>query len=259
MKQGISFSILTHNRLQMLSQTMDSVIRGVNGGEFEIIVVDDGSTDGAVVDFLRMREELERGPNATGRFRVLRKDHDLQMPESWARNVTRGLEASQYDIVWHFDDDCTIQGPPGWANHVAHMLRTHRELGTLAPYRHGIMEPFVPWKDGIELSFGLTEPCFAMRREVFDQVGSMDENLRWSYGPDYGLRIFEHGYELAFWKGAKQIDLFPRTGQPTDTFPRADMRPYMDKWVKHYGVGEHAWPLFTRHRERVATQGKGKK
>lgn len=252
--QGISFSILTFNRLSMLQQTIHSIMAGLAPEEaFEIIIVDDGSTDPDVISYL---EEIEHVKSAE-LFRVLRKDHDLQMPESWARNVTRGFQAAKYNILWHFDDDTLIHGPPNWASHVAHLLRSHPEVGTLAPYRTGIMEPFVPTKHGYELSFGLTEPCFALRRDTFDKLGPVDESLRWYFGPDYSLRVMEDlKLECCFWKGAKQIDLFPRTGMPTDTFPRADGGPYMKKWCDRFGIGEHAWPPFVRHRERIA---RGKK
>jgi hypothetical protein len=247
--RGVSMSVLCHNRPRYLASMMEMFAAEARLMEdpLEVILVDDASTDPALHFFYATLANYEH-------VRVLKKDHDLQMPESWARNVTRGFQASKYDILWHWDDDTLIEGEPGWVQKTADLLRKHPQIGSLAPYRTGIMEPFAPSGDReFELSFGLTEPCFALRRDTFDRLGGVDDTLRWFYGPDYSLRMMvDLGLECCFFKTARQIDLFPRGGVPQDTFPRADGAPYYKKWTDRFGVGEHAWPPYVRHRERVA-------
>lgn len=244
--KGISHSILTFERPKMLLDLVAELEseRCNSPDPSEIIIVDDGSLSEAQH---RALEDLE-----TQGIQVLRKNHGLGMPESWARNVSRGLASSQYDVIFHWDDDTRVRGTPGWSETIAKKLRAHPELGTLCPRRTGIMEPYVKTPYDYLLSFGLTEPCFALRRSTFDQIGPLDESLRWFYGPDYSLRIMEAGYECAFEPVCWQLDLQIRRGMPQDTFPRADGGPYFKKWIEHYGCGEHEWPPFVRHRARVA-------
>lgn len=245
MKTGTCFSILHHERPAMLRTLVDQLREELVASheDGQIIVVDDGSRDDASKSFLTTIE-------AEGVV-VLRKDHELQMPESWARNVNRGLFRSDRDVVWHFDDDCSIEGAPGWAGRIASMLREDARLGVCAPRRIGIMEPFVP-NPRYVLSFGITEPCFAMLYKTFVRVGPFDEGLRWFYGPDFALRAMEQGLELGFDMAARQLDHCIRTGEPVEAFSRASGEPYYQKWTRYWpGLPEAEWPPHARHHERL--------
>lgn len=248
---GTCFSILHHERAAMVRKLVDDLREEcvASREDTQIVIVDDGSRDDASKAMLVQLE-------AEGVV-VLRKDHELQMPESWARNVNRGLHRSDRDIVWHFDDDCSIEGAPGWAGRIASILREDKKLGVCAPRRIGIMEPFVPHAPYV-LSFGLTEPCFAMRYETFVRVGPFDEGLRWFYGPDFALRAMAQGLELGFDMAARQLDHCVRLGEPVEAFSRASGEPFYQKWTRFYpGLPEADWPPYVRHhaRLRAATGG----
>jgi hypothetical protein len=247
-KTGITHTILTHERPEMLDNLVVMLRSDLAHSQTEgqIIVVDDGSTSKKAASTL-----LSLEANATI---VLRKDHDLKMPRSWARNINRAMRRADFDIVFHWDDDTLIEGVAGWSGRIAQTLRDCPELGALCPRRTGIMEPYVPVLAGARyaMSFGLTEPCFAMRYDTIVRIGPIDESLGWFYGPDLALRIIENGLECGFDLSCRQLDLCVRTEDPNATFPLADGGPYYEKWTRYYGKPEQEWTPFTRHHRRIA-------
>jgi len=90
MAPAISVIIPTYNRVGTLGRAIDSV-RAQSYGDFELLVVDDGSTDGS--------EELVRG-YGDGRIRYLRQPRQGANP---ARNL--GLAEARAPLVTFLDSD----------------------------------------------------------------------------------------------------------------------------------------------------------
>ena len=88
----VSIIVATHNRYQSLERCLASLL-ALNYHEFEIIVVDDGSTDET--------EFLLKSINDP-RVRVIK--HQKIGAKSRARNT--GVTVAKYDIVAFIDDDC---------------------------------------------------------------------------------------------------------------------------------------------------------
>lgn len=193
------FSVVvpTHNRKHLLRLCLQGVL-GQQYPNYEVIVVDDGSTDGteAMVkrDFPQIhyiRQEPKRGPAA-------------------ARN--RGIQAATGDIIAFTDDDCVP--PPDWLARLAQgfvdypqaaaiggiqeaseqVLRTH----ILARY-----ERFVTRKVyglGREPVVGSPAPGgtnnLAVRRRTLLEIGGFDETFPVAAGEDADLlrRLAQRGY-----------------------------------------------------------------
>jgi glycosyltransferase involved in cell wall biosynthesis len=89
---GVSVVVPTHDRRRLLLQTLRSILRQ-RGVDFEVIVVDDGSTDGTAEMVARLRD---------ARVRVVR--HDTPRGVAVARN--RGIaEAAGAWLAFCDDDD----------------------------------------------------------------------------------------------------------------------------------------------------------
>jgi len=98
----MTFSIVipTFNRLSSLKRTLDSVFHQTfNPGEYEVIVVDDGSSDGTA--------EYLTALASARRIHYLRQEHK---GPACARNA--GIRAARGTYIAFTDDDCVV--PPQW-------------------------------------------------------------------------------------------------------------------------------------------------
>lgn len=113
-----SIVIPTYNRLDALQRVLAALERepGVRDGRAEVVVVDDGSSDGTA-DWLRRRARELRA------LEVLRQDN-----AGPARARNRGASAGRGEIVLFLGDD-TIPAP-GWLDE---HLEEHRLFGGAAP------------------------------------------------------------------------------------------------------------------------------
>lgn len=177
----ISVVICTHNRADLLIGSIKTLERqeGVEPGEYEIIIIDDGSTD----DTRRKVESLE----TTVKVRYFFKDWGGR---SEARNL--GIENAVGEIIIFVDDD--ILAP-------SHFLKSH-----LAEYDSGekivVRGPIVnvaqyeitkDYKPGMaDLSGAFFCTCNAStRRDTLLQLGGFDTDFK-----EYGFEDNEMGWRL---------------------------------------------------------------
>ena len=113
----VSVVIPTYNRLEQLQHVV-SAVQGQSrpdGVELELVVVDDGSSDGTG-DWLETKTEDPE-------FKALRQDNSGP-----ARARNRGVEAASGEIILFLGDDTVPQ--PGW---LSFHLEEHRLFGDSGP------------------------------------------------------------------------------------------------------------------------------
>ena len=192
MTPEISVIIPTHNRRAMLREALASVVaqRGANFGvNFEVIVVDDGSTDGTCQDLsghdlsaqrdnVRAVRTERHGPAAArnrgismarGRLIAFLDSDDLWMPEKLARQ----------SLFMRAHPDCAIsQTGEMW-------LRDGKRVN---PGRRHRKRPGDIFIDALRTC--LISPSAAiLRRELLDEVGGFDEDMAACEDYDLWLRI----------------------------------------------------------------------
>lgn len=179
-----SVVVCSRNRAQRLRECLDHLADQVvpDGGRFEVIVVDNGSTDGtaAVIEAWRAADPDRR-----------RATHEPEPGLSRARN--RGVAAARGEVVLFIDDDAVA--PRGWI--AAHLAPYHRD-----PDTSGVGGPVsLWWPDGrprwlaprLEHWFSALDhgdrpipfppphgpygTNMSLRRSAFDTVGGFDERL----------------------------------------------------------------------------------
>lgn len=194
----VSVIIPTYNRWNYLPETVDSFLAQTFDRPYEILVVDDGGTDGTFEKLQeRYRAEIQRG-----RLRVFRKENGGQ---SSVRNL--GLREAKGDkICFQDDDDIAL---PHKLKVLSDYLDAHPKVGMVHARSAQIDQygnPYPAEKDEVaryyrkvhsdpskltyqkllEGNFVHAQTMMA-RREVFDAVGKYDEHLVVS--PDYDLWI----------------------------------------------------------------------
>ena len=183
----VSVVVPTHNREALLADCLASLRRQDYPPEaFEIVVVDDGSTDATPAVVRRLQEG---GPPA---IRYLRQE--ARGPNA-ARNAGIGLAGG--DPICLIDDD--VEVPPGWLGALVQGLLRHPEAGAAggrirlrlegrAPRRCG-REPWVGEAEfdpapGEQVVREVISANMAIRRWAVSTVGGFDESL-----PLYGDEI----------------------------------------------------------------------
>jgi glycosyltransferase involved in cell wall biosynthesis len=194
-----SVVIPTHNEGEMLRQTVESILLQTTHPSFEIIIVDDGSTDGS----------CERYQSGDGRVRVI-TGQNLGIPR--ARNL--GAESANGEYVLFLDAHCRVS--PDWLTRFMRALRK-RDVGVIGPCftRLGEPEPrgcgmiwintrlecswLIPLDQDRPYEVPITPGgCQAFRMETFKKLGGFDDGFtRWGFqDEEICVRAWLTGYRV---------------------------------------------------------------
>lgn len=178
-----SIVIPVFNRASLIESTLDSVYNQ-NWLDFEVIIVDDGSTD-------ELSHILEK---YVENKRVI-YFYQFNNGVSSARNRGALLAKGEYIVFLDSDDKVT----PTWLSNYAKVIK---ELNTDVVYC-GInrikddklvayTDPQDPYKNGID--FGNVIPgSFCLKKSFFELIGGYDEKLAYGENTELGFRIkFAH-------------------------------------------------------------------
>lgn len=186
-----SIVIATHNRHDLLRRTLDALARQEGAPPFEVVVVDDASTDGTW-------DSLKGRPSAWP-FPL----HPVRVEENrgpaHARNL--GWRSASADVVCFTDDDC-VATPTWLANLLRHIEGADVVQGFTEPNPMQI-DRRGPFSRSITVRFeeGFYETCnIAYRRPVLERLGGFDESFRYPFGEDCDLawRAKSSGSRTAF-------------------------------------------------------------
>lgn len=199
-----SIIIVTYNNLALTRLCLESVLRNTEYPNVEIIIVDNLSKDGTP-DYLRQLAELEPS------VKVILNDRNF----GFAKANNQGIEVATGEFIVLLNNDAIV--PPGWLSRLLRHLNDP-QVGMVGPVTNFVgneakievpystwqeMERFVvehTWANDLLVSdiHMLAMFCVAMRREVFDKIGALDE--RFGIGmfedDDYSVRVKQAGYRL---------------------------------------------------------------
>jgi GT2 family glycosyltransferase len=251
----VSVVIPTCNRRGILSRVLDALGRQeLPLDRFEVVVVDDGSTDGT--------PEFVQQLRAGFRLRLVRQQNS---GPAVARNA--GVAASAATLLLFLDDDL-VPEPQLLLQHLASHADGARvavvgPLGSLPHYP----QPWVAWQqEQVEKQYRAMErgdfaPTFrqfwtancSLRRAEFDAVGGFDARLRRNEDVELGWRLAQNGVGFRFnpaalgyhhatrslrsWVAAHgaygdlEVEIFGRAG------PRSARKMFAETWQGlHFGT-----------------------
>ena len=185
----VSVIIPTYNRLPMLKEAVDSVLHQ-DFEDFELIVVDDGSTDGtgSEIEQYGGRVKLLQHPhnkgvsaarntgilNSNGQYIAFLDDDDEWLPEKLRLQVSL-LENSTSEIGLVYSGYLTINGA------------TRTTLSAKLPERRGPV-----YKDILHHNFIGAPSTVIVRSECIERAGFFDENIAYGLDHDLWIRIAQY-------------------------------------------------------------------
>jgi hypothetical protein len=179
----VSIIIPTAGRAELLKRCINTIYTQTRT-PFEIIIVDNNSTDGTD-KMLEEEMNLPRGKNIT----LLRMPTNL----GFQKAVNIGISRSKGKYVLIFNDDAWVNGPEAdgrcWLKVLIDELNSEPKLGIVGP--HIGVSPALK-KD--MLFFW----CVMFRRDLYEEVGPLDDVTFFNYGgdDDYIERIRAKGYTM---------------------------------------------------------------
>ena len=222
-KPTASIIILTYNNLDLTRQCLESIYAKTDTPDFEVIAVDNASTDETpqyLQEFAESHPSLRailneanegfaRGNNigaaaAAGQYLVF-LNNDVIVTKGWLAGLLRHLQDPAVGIV----------GPVTNSSGNESRIRVdYQDLQGMDSFAERYTQDHAGQAFEIDM---LAFLCVAMRREVFEEVGVLDE--RFGRGmfedDDYALRLKEKGYKilcaedvfLHHWGGASFLKL----------------------------------------------------
>lgn len=205
----VSLLVPTRDRADLLRTCVESLLARTDYPDFEVVVVDNGSTE---PDALACLDELGR----RDRVRVLRYDAPFNYSaiNNWAAAQCDG------EVLGLVNNDIEVI-TPGWLREmVSHAVRPEiGAVGAMLYYPddriqhagvvlgiHGVaahvycgMPRGYPGHGGrarvAQQLSAVTAACMVVRREVFERVGGLDESLQVAFNDiDFCLRVRQAGY-----------------------------------------------------------------
>lgn len=194
-----SIIIPTYNGLELLQACVDS-IRTYTQTNYEIIVVDNGSTDGTLHYCMNERIPFVSLPDNRG-FPIA---------------CNAGLKVASGDELVLLNNDCTVTS--NWLSNMLNCLYSAEDIGIVGPttnYASGKQQVDLVFETMEEfqwIAYDLNQPdpskwqqidrlvglCFVFRRSFMDQIGLLDEQFTPGHyeDDDYCYRARLAGYRL---------------------------------------------------------------
>jgi len=201
-----SVVVLTHDNLAFSRMCLASLLENTDYPNYELIVVDNASTDGTV-------EELQRLAGSIPSVKVILNDHNA----GFGPGNNQGLAAATGEILVLLNNDTVV--PRGWLTRLARHLddagigligpatnRSCNEAQIDIPYQTYGEFQSVARSQGEQYErqrLPIRMPmmfCVAFRRDTYERLGPLDE--RYEVGmfedEDYALRAKAAGLQVAW-------------------------------------------------------------
>lgn len=201
-----SIIILTYNQLEYTKLCIESIRRCTRRGSYEIIVVDNHSSDGTVA-WLKMQSDIQAVFNSRN--------------EGFPKGCNQGIAIAQGTEILLLNNDTIVTSH--WLEDLCEVLYSDSKIGAVGPVSNSVsncQKIEVSYRDlngiakfsarnrnenrhMVEEKHRLIGFCFLIKRNVMEKVGLLEEGF--SPGncedDDYSLRILQAGYRLFLCKG----------------------------------------------------------
>jgi GT2 family glycosyltransferase/ubiquinone/menaquinone biosynthesis C-methylase UbiE len=200
-----SIVILTYNQIEYTKLCIESIRRFTKIGTYEMIVVDNASTDGTI-EWLKQQDDIK----------TIFNSENLGFP----KGCNQGIEISTGDNILLLNNDTVVT--QNWLDNLLTCLYSADDIGAVGPVTnsasyystvpvnytsidemHRFAELFNKSnKESWEQRLKLIGFCMLIKRKVIEKIGLLDEQFTpGNYeDDDYSFRIQQAGYKLILCK-----------------------------------------------------------
>ena len=249
----ISIIIPTRNYGDILKKCVDSILKKTIYSNYEILIIDNGSTDKETLDLLKEYEKNDK-------ISVIKMDCEFNF--SYLNNEAVKLCNGEYIVLLNNDTELIT---PNWLNvMVGYAMQDHiGAVGVKLLYPDNTIQ-----HGGVVLGLGgvashsfisedrtyrgfngllevptnyaaVTAACLMVQKDKFNIVGGLSENLKVAYNDiDFNIKLLEKGYYNVF---LPQVELYhyesksrglDTTGEKYERFLK-ESSIMMSKWKKY--------------------------
>lgn len=197
----LSVILPCYNGASTIALQLEALVSQVWSGSWELLVINNGSTDGSMEIVEQYRDRL---PN----LRIIEAYTDRSQPRKGVvHSYNLGIQAAQGEAVAFCEADDEMA--PGWLAAMGEGLAKHDLVGGRLDYQKLNPDWLYVARDDYQQVDGLVQPDWfpypfssgcnlGMRRSLYDSVGELDESLPCCYDTDYCFQAQIKGFKMAF-------------------------------------------------------------
>jgi GT2 family glycosyltransferase/glycosyltransferase involved in cell wall biosynthesis len=242
----ISIVLITYNNLEYTKSCVESIFSYSRYPNLQLIVVDNHSQDGTI-EYLR--ELQSRKSNVQVIFN--------QENKGFAGGNNVGLKVADGEYIVFLNNDTVVT--PDWLYVLMSILQKNPRLGMIGPVSNAVwnvQKIQTTYQTMVEMhqwaeDYTSQQPddyravnmlgffCLMTKREVFEEVGLLDENYKIGFfeDDDYCRRVMKAGYEIGYTKKV----FIHHSGSAS--FNRLESREYEEIWSKNKMYFEKKWGI----------------
>lgn len=246
----VSIIVISYNNLELTAACLDSLERNTSWPNCEVIVVDNASTDASPLYLARLRQRMPG-------LKVILNARNL----GFAAANNQGLQVADGDILVLLNNDTQV--PRGWLEPLLHHLQDPG-IGLVGPVTNNVGNEARVAADYSELAqmqaFAdrhtsahrgrcfdiamLAMFCVAMRRDVLERVGPLDEafGIGLFEDDDYSRRVQAAGYRTV----CAEDSYIHHHGQASFK-ALLDSGEYQPLWDRNHAYFESKWGTWQAH------------
>lgn len=241
-----SIIIVTYNNVHLTKLCLESIYQKTNYPNFEVIIVDNNSSDGT-------REYLQGIRQKHDNIKIIYNDFNA----GFAKANNQGIGVSEGEYIILLNNDTVVTD--GWLARLIYYLDRYPEVGMVGPVTNitgneakiDVTYSSIDEIDAFAAQNArdyrgcyfeikmLSMFCVAFRRGLFDEIGPLDE--RFGIGmfedDDYSLRVKQKGYKLICVE-----DVFIHHFHSA-SFKLVDQKEYLQMFEKNRKKFEEKWGI----------------